>query len=613
MSRPVILLTFANDRDNYLPMINRERKNVYRSLRRHADEGLIQVEKEASSSLEDIFELFNTYSGRVAIFHYGGHAGGTHLQLEAPDTSAQAAAAGGLAQLLGQQGNLRLVFLNGCATRPQVELLLKSGVKAVIATSVKVQDQMATEFAEQFYHALASHASIQRAFQVASAFVAAKYQSFGPVRDYMSMDFPEQGQVEQGEIPWGLYRNENAADALDWALPRTVNKSQVLRNRFDYESRVDVNDLLIDIICEDLAAFNKDLDDELNKEELDIPSIKREIVDSFPTPIGEQLRKLFTRSNDPDVPDEMELFTEGRLRQLALTYRTTLQFICFTVLSQLWDERYKNPSLSISEDYIVDFNSFFTLNQESFPTFDFVRLMRTVTHVFDDNHIPYFIEELNQVNIDIEENPELYQAYIFLNGLHNQLLAGSIDTIGELEPMCIEAEHHLGIILKELAFLVKYKLATIKNIEIIKNRHEEARFRHNQILLNRALTVASTGIAEVGVEFSNFTDSKCVLFIKTEDNEVKDYLNLTPFIIDENALNSDYASKLYLYSYHNNGSYFYQFLNNMRDEPLVVSDRQFYTIKEQFERFKAEIFGREYIPATKRTPPAGGSRFSRKR
>jgi hypothetical protein len=118
MKKPILFLSFANDRDDYLVMINRERKNIYRSLRRHHDEGTIQVEQEASSSLEDIFDVFRNYDNQVAIFHYGGHASGTHLHLEGSDTSTQKGYADGLAQLLGQQESLQLVFLNGCATKP---------------------------------------------------------------------------------------------------------------------------------------------------------------------------------------------------------------------------------------------------------------------------------------------------------------------------------------------------------------------------------------------------------------------------------------------------------------------------------------------------------------
>jgi hypothetical protein len=43
--------------------------------------------------------------------------------------------AGGLADYLGQQPGLVLVFLNGCSTESQVRRLRAAGVKAVVATT----------------------------------------------------------------------------------------------------------------------------------------------------------------------------------------------------------------------------------------------------------------------------------------------------------------------------------------------------------------------------------------------------------------------------------------------------------------------------------------------
>lgn len=80
--KPVILLAFANDNDNYLPMIRREGKSISKSLRTSQGKDYFQVYKEDSTTIEDIFELFTHYKDQVAIFHYGGHANGTHLQLE---------------------------------------------------------------------------------------------------------------------------------------------------------------------------------------------------------------------------------------------------------------------------------------------------------------------------------------------------------------------------------------------------------------------------------------------------------------------------------------------------------------------------------------------------
>ena len=77
------------------------------------------------------------------------------LMLEAALGSADGAAhAEGLAGLLGDQRGLKLVFLNGCSTLPQVDLLLGAGVPAVIATSHAINDPVARDFAIAFYQAL---------------------------------------------------------------------------------------------------------------------------------------------------------------------------------------------------------------------------------------------------------------------------------------------------------------------------------------------------------------------------------------------------------------------------------------------------------------------------
>ena len=598
MESPVILLTFANDRDAYLPLINRERKNIMRTLRRHDDKNLVRLISESDPGLPDMMEMIRNYQDHLTLLHHSGHRGGA---------SGQSSEADELYALLGSVKSLQLVFLSGNADRKLVEKLFNHGVKAVLATSTDTADKRTTEFAEQFYHALASYTNIQKAFEIASSFLAAKYEDMGEIkihRDASAMNLPT-------ELAWGLYVNAGNDQILNWSLPKSSRRG-AMGSRVEYETQVDVNDILIDVICEQIAEFNPDLDHELSKEELDIPSIKREIIDCFPTPIGEQLRKLFTRSNDISEPDEMEIFSLARLEQIVLTYRTSMQFVSFILLSQLWDEKYRHPELNISDDYIVEFNSFFALRDNNYESFDYVKLIRMLTDLFDEWDIKYFIDELKKVRIEEDQNTELFPSYVFMDSLHQDILDHNIQT-EDIEGLCLEAEEHLGIILKSFAFLVKYKLSTIKNIEIIKRRHEDATYRHSQILLNKALTVASTGISEIGVVFTNFTDNKSVLFLKTENNEIKDYLSLSPFIIDQNALNKDYSSKLYLYAYEHGDAYYFEFLNNRLDKKLLVDSDQYDYIREEFIKFKATLLGVDYQPKTTKTIERPASRFMKRK
>ncbi len=255
--KPVIVLAFANDKDNYMPMISRERKNIYKSLLTHHDNNYIQVHKEESTSVEDIFELFNRYRDRIVIFHYGGHAGGTHLQLETGTGESQPAHALGLAQLMGQQKQLQLVFLNGCATLKQVGLLLDAGVGAVIATSVPIEDKTATEFAEQFYHALAGRASIQEAFETAKAFITTAYgRSKEIIRfPYRRANWEAKEEAEE-EIAWGLYFDENKPEVLEWKLPTSDRDSIIIRgSRVSTGAGVKVNTRLIETLFNEMTAY----------------------------------------------------------------------------------------------------------------------------------------------------------------------------------------------------------------------------------------------------------------------------------------------------------------------------------------------------------------------
>jgi hypothetical protein len=68
-----------------------------------------------------------------------------------------------------------------------------------------------------------------------------------------------------------------------------------------------------------------------------------------------------------------------------------------------------------------------------------------------------------------------------------------------------------------------------------------------------------------------------------------------------------------MYIFQTEENYYYQFLNNPKDPPLQVSPDNYRNVKEQFDRFKAEIFGKEYTPKVTKKRVVGGSRFSRKR
>ena len=169
--------------------------------------------------LLDVFQN-PRYRDRIAIFHFGGHAGDYQILLESVDGTPALADAEGLASFLGQQRSLQLVFLNGCSTQPQVEGLQRAGVPAVIATSEAIRDDIATELSARFYSSLASGTSLQVAYEEAVA--AVRVQDGGRERGALLRKLVLEAVAHTDRWPWELYVNEGAEAVRTWSLPNAV-------------------------------------------------------------------------------------------------------------------------------------------------------------------------------------------------------------------------------------------------------------------------------------------------------------------------------------------------------------------------------------------------------
>jgi hypothetical protein len=218
--RPVIVLAFANDRregGGYLRNLPEEARRLRKALEPAERAGLCEVVVRQNAMAADLLDTLQDvrYRDRVAVFHYGGHAEGFGLLLESALGEPVVAAAGGLAAFLGRRRGLKLVFLNGCSTGPQVDGLLEAGAPAVVATSHAIEDAMATEFSGRFYAALAAGATVQSAFYEAAAAVA--LGATGPTRH-----LGRAAASPEDQLPWHLRVGEGAELAADWSLPEAA-------------------------------------------------------------------------------------------------------------------------------------------------------------------------------------------------------------------------------------------------------------------------------------------------------------------------------------------------------------------------------------------------------
>ena len=234
-SEPIILLTFANDEDAHLEMLKAESHAVYDALEDVDNNGIVEVKREESVTLDIIVDRLNKYQNDICIFHYSGHASGQHLELEGTTANAD-----GLAKLIAAAPNIQLVVLNGCASFGQVELLLELGIKAVIATTTAIGDTKAKEFSEQFYSALGEYKTLNQAFNQAIAYLETKYAKFEAqvTKPKKGLKLKRKKSKDQKEgLPWGLYQNDDTV--LEWKLNQDLKfKSKLLQGSKNYYEKL---------------------------------------------------------------------------------------------------------------------------------------------------------------------------------------------------------------------------------------------------------------------------------------------------------------------------------------------------------------------------------------
>jgi hypothetical protein len=215
---PVILLAFANEHESgrYLARLSQEQKLLWASVNKA--EKLCKPELVINATLDDIDGVFEKYKERVAIFHYGGHANENCLLLTSSSENARETDLRGLLGFWGRKGGLRLVFLNGCSTQPQVDDLLQAGVSAVIATARPINDGTACGLADRFYGKLVAGFSIRNAFELARENVNPGGRKLPRDLILNGSDFAPEDVTDDRGFPWDL-RSRDGSNVEHISLP----------------------------------------------------------------------------------------------------------------------------------------------------------------------------------------------------------------------------------------------------------------------------------------------------------------------------------------------------------------------------------------------------------
>lgn len=560
-----LFLAFANQQSAPLPTLQEEDDALNRLLSPRFKERHFLLHRDSFVTLEKLPSYLTLYREELALFLYSGHADRDHLVLS--DGQAQA---DGIAQMLGQCPNLKLVFLNGCSTEGQVKALLEYGIPIVIASSAPVDDRKATYFSIRFFEALQQQFSIRDAFLMAKGALETAFTGVQP----MLQRGP--GFKATQAPAWGLFFEEKSEHILDWKLPvkavAAVESGQYTPNQH-----------LIETLFQSLGDYNEQLK-MLNQQNTGLSKIslankRMAVLNALPAPLGEPLRKLI-------VPVEQEnagydKISEARLHQISLAYQTAMELLVYTLLAQLWEAFYDLGQLDISDRQRQRLCTFFSLKKAEREVYELMEIVETIKGVFDRNKIDYFIQELYTISQLANTDQTFAEAIQFLSSLRLQTRQNTLDSTAT-QYLCKRGEDCLTYLYSKLGFMARYRLATIQGIDVQKYRHRRTpSYNHATVVLHDLLG----GFDLSAVTLDKSLDNRSILLINDQN---WDYLNLSPFVIDENAFHKDTdVCRLFFFSHYLKAPdlAFYKYVNKPDDVPLEVPGERFVLVREQLDAF----------------------------
>jgi len=284
------------------------------------------------------------------------------------------------------------------------------------------------------------------------------------------------------------------------------------------KSMSQINEDLIRRVFDEMVTFRPalsrhTLSDEEDEEEVDYRILGNQIIKNYPWPIGVELRRLFSAG--------MRELNRMRLDQIFKTIERTMQFLSFVMLSQLWHDLLQKR-VSLPEQISGEMVS----RLQVLTMGNFTWLIRIIGKFYQEEGLEWFMPEMGD-----QMNKKLFGALDFWVPERNEIGHYQINlTQEEIEKRCVEYEEKLTFILLKMAFFAKYRLVSVREIQVQKPKYREARFQHVVDLLNSS----DSDFAAKEIEEEEFTESHSVLLMKSLKS-IEGYLNLSPLIIDTHS------------------------------------------------------------------------------
>ena len=276
---------------------------------------------------------------------------------------------------------------------------------------------------------------------------------------------------------------------------------------------------------------------------------------------------------------------------MAEAWQSSLRYLCNIQMVQILQmgDKAQNPI----------FTDFIELGEDQFKHFDFLNFLLVTTEILPEGNA--FLPEINALVSKITNTQnDLYPTVLFLDQYRNQLLKGSIPEDGALENLLDEYLSALVYWLREISFLAKYRMVSIKDINLNYRMGTPKYFMHSYGELHGVFQKDYYHGEEFDYAIRDvedvFTYNQSVLLFKGSNmdiclNNISDkstWISLSPLIIDQSVLVDipKQTPEIYYFTGSQSGHYHFGLYRNELDykgRKKMASNRTL-TIKRQNNR-----------------------------
>lgn len=526
-----ILIITANDSDYKLTQLAREGKDI-QFLLNIAPRKNYTVVLIPETTTDDIIRELKVPNREVEVLHYAGHANSETLRLN--DTNAKAQA---LAEKLKLLRSLKLIFINGCASKDQVYFFHKADIPFVVATERPIEDTKAAWVATQFYQYLSLGRSVREAFDevVIDADLGNKNISFGGKRGIIR-DFEEVTEI----FNWGLYireGHENSNYTLPFSAKMVLDMAEVNHTIF-------LDELLYTLSEVESPIFDniRQLTNNLKASTENSTKIA-ELLKALTSTIGERLRKITAAPQNKDSEYYREL-----LYSYAFLFETLLHHSAALLIAEIWQNKEKTVAHKTTD--FSKINAFWSQNllwqsplaykEHIFNLLDWLKAAE-LSSPFSPDDTERMVTYLNSKAFEdaasfFNQQKQLYQQRVRLKE-------------DESLENCVFCQEHLIHAFKALRHLMAFVMASVKEINIDNLRHLPteidnvvAKLVHNE-----------TNQMSIPSDRDKMLENKSILGFMAKTTNLNDILkvetttSLFPFIIDRNVFTGKLNTAVALY------------------------------------------------------------------